>query len=79
MRGGAGVGARAEARWCRKTGPHSAALACYVELDFPENTSKKAMAIRKSRELSAVLGAPETISVGACQSLTHTSHLVHCV
>lgn len=36
----------------------------YLELDFPEVTTKKAMFIRKRRELSAVLGPPETITVG---------------
>jgi hypothetical protein len=30
-------------------------LAKYIEIDFSEVTSKKAMAIRKSKELSAVL------------------------
>jgi [phosphatase 2A protein]-leucine-carboxy methyltransferase len=32
-------------------------LESYVELDLPENTSKKAMAIRKSKELSSIVGA----------------------
>ncbi|KAJ7675490.1 leucine carboxyl methyltransferase [Mycena rosella] len=42
--------------WRIATGAHKDALAAYVELDFPEITSKKAMAIRKSKDLSAVLG-----------------------
>ena len=40
-------------------------LAKYIEIDFAENTTKKAMAIRKSKELSAVLGKPEDVSLGA--------------
>ncbi|KAF8133125.1 S-adenosyl-L-methionine-dependent methyltransferase [Mycena galopus ATCC 62051] len=39
--------------WCIATGAHKDALAAYVEMDFPEITTKKAMAIRKSKELSA--------------------------
>ena len=39
-------------------------MAKYVELDFAENTTKKAMAIRKNRELSAILGKPEDVSLG---------------
>jgi len=35
-----------------------------LELDFPDIVTKKAMAIRKSRELSAALGSPEDIIVG---------------
>lgn len=31
-------------------------LATYVEIDFAEVTSKKAMMIRKSKELSAIVG-----------------------
>jgi [phosphatase 2A protein]-leucine-carboxy methyltransferase len=34
-------------------------------MDFPEITSKKAMAIRKSKDLSAVLGNPAEVTVGA--------------
>ncbi|GLB37712.1 putative leucine carboxyl methyltransferase [Lyophyllum shimeji] len=47
----------------RQTGKHRDALAAYVELDFPEVTSKKAMAIRKSKDLSTVLGSPNDIRV----------------
>ena len=38
-------------------------LATYIEIDFSENTTKKAMAIRKSRELSACLGSPDEINL----------------
>lgn len=34
----------------------SESISSYIELDFPENTGKKAMAIRKSKPLSAILG-----------------------
>ena len=40
-------------------------MAKYIEIDFAENTTKKAMTIRKSKELSAVLGKPEDVSLGA--------------
>lgn len=49
-----------------KTGPKKDVLAKYIEIDLAENTTKKAMAIRKSKELSAVLGKPEDVSLGAC-------------
>ena len=39
----------------RQTGPRKDDLAVYVELDLAENTAKKAMSIRKSRELSEQL------------------------
>ena len=48
----------------RKSGPRSGQLAKYVEIDFPENTTRKAMSIRKSRELSALLGKPEDVKLG---------------
>nr|GAT48584.1 predicted protein [Mycena chlorophos] len=50
------LGAGSDTRfWRIATGAHKDALATYIELDFPEITTKKAMAIRKSKELSAVL------------------------
>jgi [phosphatase 2A protein]-leucine-carboxy methyltransferase len=33
-------------------------------MDFPENTTRKAVAIRKSRELSSLLGKPEDSKLG---------------
>jgi hypothetical protein len=42
---------------------HKEKLANYVEIDFPEVTSKKVMCIRKSKELSAVLGDAADIHV----------------
>ncbi|KAG6335404.1 hypothetical protein ID866_3678 [Astraeus odoratus] len=59
------LGAGSDTRfWRIATGPYKDQLQLYIELDFPEVTTKKAMSIRKSRDLSAVLGPPETISVG---------------
>ncbi|KAJ7186877.1 S-adenosyl-L-methionine-dependent methyltransferase [Mycena filopes] len=51
------LGAGSDTRfWRIATGAQESALAAYIEMDFPEITTKKAMAIRKSKELSAVLG-----------------------
>ncbi|KAJ7152988.1 S-adenosyl-L-methionine-dependent methyltransferase [Mycena filopes] len=51
------LGAGSDTRfWRIATGEDEGALAAYIEMDFPEITTKKAMAIRKSKELSAVLG-----------------------
>lgn len=52
-----------------QTGSRSEWLKSYVELDFAENTTKKAMAIRKSQALSAVLGKSEDVKLahgGTC-------------
>jgi hypothetical protein len=53
----------------RKTGPLKDQSSSYVELDFPEVTTKKAMAIKKSKDLSAVLGDPNEIKLGAFLSM----------
>jgi hypothetical protein len=50
-----------------QTGVHKDILSNYVEIDFPEVTGKKVMSIRKSKELSAVLGNPSDIHV--CEHL----------
>lgn len=50
--------------WFRQNGPHAARLKRYIEIDFAENTSRKAMAIRRNRVLSAALGGPDDVSVG---------------
>lgn len=52
----------------RQAGARANGLAKYVEIDFAENTTKKAMAIRKSRELGALLGSQDTVSL--CKSLS---------
>ncbi|EJD40304.1 leucine carboxyl methyltransferase [Auricularia subglabra TFB-10046 SS5] len=60
------VGAGSDSRYWRiAAGSHSKKLAKYVEMDLPENTSGKAMAIRKSRDLSApiLLGDPAQVAV----------------
>ncbi|KAG5647072.1 hypothetical protein DXG03_001442 [Asterophora parasitica] len=59
------MGAGSDTRfWRVATGTHKDALATYVEIDFPEITTKKAMAIRKSKELNGVLGtSPSDIRV----------------
>ncbi|CDO78025.1 hypothetical protein BN946_scf184907.g15 [Trametes cinnabarina] len=58
------LGAGSDTRfWRIATGPARDVLARYVEIDFPEITTKKAMAIRKSKDLSSVLGAPENVSL----------------
>ncbi|KAJ7119623.1 leucine carboxyl methyltransferase [Mycena epipterygia] len=62
--------------WRIATGAHKDALAAYVELDFPEITSKKAMAIRKSKDLSAVLGTEVVVSHGGTGLSSSTYHLL---
>lgn len=52
----------------RKTGPRKDVLRAYFEVDFAENTTKKAMAIRKSRDLSSVLGRPEEVTMGESET-----------
>lgn len=66
--------------WRIATGPYKDQLRVYIELDFPEVTTKKAMSIRKSRELSAVLGPPETIAVAQGGTALHSPkyHLLPC-
>ncbi|KAI0628948.1 leucine carboxyl methyltransferase [Trametes polyzona] len=59
------MGAGSDTRYWRiATGPKKDTLAKYIEIDFPEITTKKAMAIKKSKELSALLGPPENVAVG---------------
>lgn len=43
-------------------------IATYIEIDFPEITSKKAMVIGKSKELSKELGSPTDIHL--CELLS---------
>ncbi|KAH9976148.1 S-adenosyl-L-methionine-dependent methyltransferase [Lactifluus volemus] len=60
------LGAGSDTRfWRLANGPHAGQLHRYIEIDFAENTSRKAMSIRKSRVLSAALANhPDAISVG---------------
>ncbi|KAI0941653.1 hypothetical protein AcW1_003480 [Taiwanofungus camphoratus] len=58
------LGAGSDTRYWRiATGKRKESLKAYFEFDFPEVTTKKAMAIRKSKELSAVLGRPEDVKL----------------
>ncbi|KZT72270.1 leucine carboxyl methyltransferase [Daedalea quercina L-15889] len=58
------LGAGSDTRfWRISTGPRKDLLRAYFEIDFAEITTKKAMAIRKSKELSVVLGKPEDIKI----------------
>lgn len=47
-----------------QTGPARDDLEKYIEVDFTEITTKKAMGIRKSKEMNALLGDPATVHVG---------------
>ncbi|KAG6902771.1 hypothetical protein C0995_011919 [Termitomyces sp. Mi166 len=59
------LGAGSDTRfWRVATGKYKDLLKKYVEIDFAEVTSKKAMAIRKSRELSKVLGEDVRVANG---------------
>ncbi|RDB25119.1 Leucine carboxyl methyltransferase 1 [Hypsizygus marmoreus] len=55
------MGAGSDTRfWRLATGKHKDTLARYIEIDFPEVTGKKAMAMRKSRDLNEVIGIGAT-------------------
>ncbi|KAH8115412.1 leucine carboxyl methyltransferase [Phellopilus nigrolimitatus] len=45
----------------------------YIEIDFPEITMKKAMTIRKNKDLSSVLGEPEQVIVGNGGTSLHST------
>ncbi|EIN06541.1 leucine carboxyl methyltransferase [Punctularia strigosozonata HHB-11173 SS5] len=73
------LGAGSDTRfWRIASGPKSSALASYVELDLEENVVKKAKAIRKSIELSTVLGDAEQIQIrrGGCELHARKYHLL---
>lgn len=75
------LGAGSDTRfWRIATGPYSDYLRVYAELDFPEVTVKKAMSIRKSKQLSTVLGAPENVSLAQGGLALHSPkyHLLPC-
>ncbi|KAI0821410.1 S-adenosyl-L-methionine-dependent methyltransferase [Irpex lacteus] len=58
------LGAGSDTRfWRLASGPRAQQVARYVELDFAENTTRKAMAIRKSKELSSLLGKSEDVKI----------------
>ncbi|KAI9062410.1 leucine carboxyl methyltransferase [Trametes sanguinea] len=59
------LGAGSDTRfWRIAAGPNKDTLARYIEIDFPEITTKKAMAIKKSKDLSVLLGNPEDVHLG---------------
>ncbi|GAW04346.1 leucine carboxyl methyltransferase [Lentinula edodes] len=59
------LGAGSDTRfWQLATGTRKDCLSKYIEVDFPEITMKKAMAIKKNKDLSVVLGAPADIQLG---------------
>ncbi|KAF5393277.1 hypothetical protein D9757_000448 [Collybiopsis confluens] len=59
------LGAGSDTRfWRLATGPQNDGLSTYIEVDFPENTMKKAMAIKKSKDLSVILGSPIDVKLG---------------
>ncbi|KAF5326055.1 hypothetical protein D9611_000286 [Ephemerocybe angulata] len=58
------LGAGSDTRfWRIETGPAKDELAKYIEIDFTEVTTKKAMAIRKSKQMNSALGDPEKVQV----------------
>ncbi|KAF9529715.1 S-adenosyl-L-methionine-dependent methyltransferase [Crepidotus variabilis] len=58
------LGAGSDTRfWRIASGKLSDGLGTYVEVDFPEITTKKAMAIKKSKDLLTTLGDPSHVSL----------------
>ncbi|TCD61951.1 carboxy methyl transferase for protein phosphatase 2A [Steccherinum ochraceum] len=54
------LGAGSDTRfWRIASGSHRGTISSYIELDFPENTTKKAIAIRRSKPLYELLGSPQ--------------------
>ncbi|KAG6839561.1 hypothetical protein C0991_001512 [Blastosporella zonata] len=71
------LGAGSDTRfWRVATGEYKDVLERYVEVDFAEVTGKKAMAIRKSRELSAVLGEGVQVARGGTGLHSEKYHLL---
>ncbi|KAL1756640.1 S-adenosyl-L-methionine-dependent methyltransferase [Schizophyllum commune] len=59
------LGAGSDTRfWRIAAGEQEERIASYIEVDLPENTTKKAMAIKKSKELSALVGETKLINGG---------------
>lgn len=56
----------------RQAGARANVLAKYVEVDFAENTTKKAMAIRKSKELGVLLGNQDDVSLSNGGTTIHS-------
>ncbi|KAG8795605.1 carboxy methyl transferase for protein phosphatase 2A, partial [Serendipita sp. 399] len=71
------LGAGSDTRfWRLSTGPLRDYISSYVELDFPENTTKKAMAIRKSPQLSSILGQSTKLVKGGTGLSSSVYHLL---
>ncbi|PVF96733.1 leucine carboxyl methyltransferase [Serendipita vermifera] len=71
------LGAGSDTRfWRLSTGHLKEYISSYVELDFPEITTKKAMAIRKAKQLSAVLGDEVKVVKGGTGLTSPTYHLL---
>ncbi|ESK97369.1 leucine carboxyl methyltransferase [Moniliophthora roreri MCA 2997] len=71
------LGAGSDTRyWRLATGPYKDSLSAYIEVDFAENTMKKAMAIRKSKELNAVLGSDVKLAQGGTALHSPIYHLL---
>lgn len=60
-----------------QTGQYKDDLAKYIEVDFPEVTTKKAMSIRKSKEMNALLGDPSQVQVGKLASASKSLTRLH--
>ncbi|TFK23147.1 leucine carboxyl methyltransferase [Coprinopsis marcescibilis] len=59
------LGAGSDTRfWRIATGAYNEELSTYIEVDFPEIVTKKAMAIRKSKDMSQVLGEAKVAGGG---------------
>ncbi|KAG7091143.1 hypothetical protein E1B28_010197 [Marasmius oreades] len=71
------LGAGSDTRyWRLATGPHKNMISAYIEIDFMENTTKKIMAIRKSKELSAVVGPEARLALGGTALHSSVYHLL---
>lgn len=70
------IGAGSDTRfWRLSSGPLKDHISAYVELDFAEITSKKAMAIRKSKQLSSLLGDDVKVVQGGMGLTSAIYHL----
>ncbi|KIK61276.1 hypothetical protein GYMLUDRAFT_998085 [Collybiopsis luxurians FD-317 M1] len=71
------LGAGSDTRfWRLATGPRKDYLSTYIEVDFPEITMKKVMAIKKSKDLSAVLGSDVKLAQGGTALSSSRYHLL---
>ncbi|KAI0311489.1 leucine carboxyl methyltransferase [Amylostereum chailletii] len=67
------LGAGSDTRfWRLATGKKAGSIAKYIELDFQENTMKKAMAVRKSKILNPVLGEAGNVKISDGGATLHS-------